>query len=214
MDIGPMLQKSKWVNGGTRKACLFYRTRRRRNIAYYNRNDNRRPKKRVDPINENIRYPEVRVIGPDGQQLGVMSSREANELALQEYGLDLFCVAPQANPPVCKILNYGKYRFEKQKSEKEARKNQRKVELKQVQLTPQIGQHDLDTKARHAREFLEDGNRVEVCVIFRGRQMAHKEVGEDVMQRFCSALEDVSVVDKEPFWEGKWYKSILAPKKK
>ncbi len=142
-----------------------------------------------------------------------MSSRAANDLAIK-YGLDLYCVAPQANPPVCKIVNYGKLRFEKQKAAKEARKNQKSTELKQVQLTPQIGQHDLDTKARHARGFIEDGNKVEVCVIFRGRQLAHKEVGEDVMKRFVDQLADISNVDKQPFWEGKWYKMILAPMKK
>lgn len=181
------------------------------NIAYYQQN--RRPEKRVDPINEHIRYPEVLVIGPNGEQLGKMSSRAANELAIK-YGLDLYCVAPNANPPVCKILNYGKFRFEKQKAAKEARKNQKSTELKQVQLTPQIGQHDLDTKARHARGFIEDGNKVEVCVIFRGRQMTHKEVGEEVMKTFVGQLADISGVDKPPFWEGKWYKCILAPLKK
>lgn len=142
-----------------------------------------------------------------------MSSRAANELAMR-YGLDLYCVAPNANPPVCKILNYGKLKFEKAKAAKEARKNQHSTELKQVQLTPQIGQHDLETKARHAREFLEDGDKVEVCVVFRGRQMAHKEVGEDVMKRFVDQLADISIIDKEPYWERKWYNAILAAKKK
>lgn len=192
---------------------LFYYSRRKQTISYYNSNDRRRPEKRYDPINEHVRYPEVRVIGPAGEQLGVMSSRAANDLAIR-YGLDLYCVAPSANPPVCKILNYGKLRFEKQKAEKEARKNQKASELKQVQLTPQIGQHDLETKARHAHEFLEAGDRVEVCVVFRGRQMTHKEVGEEVMKRFVDALADVSIIDKAPFWEGKWYNAILAPKKK
>ncbi len=169
--------------------------------------------KNQDPINENIRYPEVLVIGPEGQQLGKMSSRAANELAIK-YGLDLYCVAPQGKPPVCKILNYGKFKFEKQKAAKEAKKNQKSTELKQVQLTPQIGIHDLETKARHAREFIEDGNKVEVCVIFRGRQMSHKDLGEEVMKTFCDKLSDISGVDKPPFWEGKWYKSIIAPLKK
>ncbi len=169
--------------------------------------------KNQDPINENIRYPEVLVIGPEGQQLGKMSSRAANELAIK-YGLDLYCVAPQGKPPVCKILNYGKFKFEKQKAAKEAKKNQKSTELKQVQLTPQIGIHDLETKARHAREFIEDGNKVEVCVIFRGRQMSHKDLGEEVMKTFCDKLSDISGVDKSPFWEGKWYKSIIAPLKK
>jgi translation initiation factor IF-3 len=142
-----------------------------------------------------------------------MSSRAANELAMR-YNLDLFCVAPNANPPVCKILNYGKYRFEMQKSERLSRKNQHAAELKQIQIKPQIGEHDLETKARHAKEFLEDGNKVQVCIVFKGRQLAHKEVGEEVMKRFVDTLVDVSIIDKPAFWEGKWYECILAPKKK
>ncbi len=181
-------------------------------IAYINPN-NRRPEKRFDPINEHIRYPEVLVIGPNGEQLGKMSSRAANEVAMR-YDLDLYCVAPNANPPVCKICNYGKLRYEKEKAAKEARKNQQKTEMKQIQLTPQIGVHDLDTKARQARKFLESGDKVQVCVVFRGRQMSHKEVGEDVMKRFVDQLVEVSTIDKAPYWEGKWYNSILAPIKK
>lgn len=142
-----------------------------------------------------------------------MSSRQANELAMS-YNLDLYCVAPQANPPVCKILNYGKFRFEKQKQDRAQKRNRKSNETKQIQLTPQIGLHDLETKARKAREFLENGDKVQVCVVFKGRQMAHKEVGEDVMKKFQEILQDVSQVDKAPYWEGKWYNSILAPKKK
>ncbi len=142
-----------------------------------------------------------------------MSSRAANEIAIR-YGLDLYCVSPNAHPPVCKILNYGKYKFDQQKASRESRKNQHTNALKQVQLTPQIGQHDLETKARHARGFIEDGNKVQVCVVFRGRQLAHKEVGEEVMKRFCEILADVATVEKQPYWEGKWYDCILGPKKK
>jgi len=154
----------------------------------------------------------VLVIGPNGEQLGRMSSGAANQLAAS-YDLDLYCVAPNATPPVCKILNYGKLRFEKQKA---SRKNQRSSgnEMKQIQLRPQIGQHDLETKARKAREFLEDGIRVEACVVFRGRQLAHKEMGEEVLARFIDTLKDVATIDKAPYWEGKWYRSILAPIKK
>jgi translation initiation factor IF-3 len=153
------------------------------------------------------------VIGPNGEQLGKMTSRAANDLAIH-YNLDLYCVAPTAVPPVCKILNYGKFRFEQQKQERLSRKNQHASELKQVQLTPQIGQHDLETKARHAREFIEDGDKVQVCVVFRGRQLSHKEVGEDVMKRFIDLLADVAIIDKTPYWEEKWYDAILAPKAK
>jgi translation initiation factor IF-3 len=182
-------------------------------IPHFNPNDRRRPEKRFDPINEHIRYPEVLVIGPNGEQLGVMSSQNANKLAMS-YDLDLFCVAPNAKPPVCKILNYGKYRFEQQKQQKASKKNQKTTETKEVQLTPVIGQHDLETKARKAREFIENGNKVNCCVYFRGRQLSHKEVGEDVMNRFLALLEDVSSIDKAPFWEEKRYTVILAPSKK
>ena len=155
----------------------------------------------------------MRVIGPNGEQLGVMSSRAANDMAARQ-NLDLYCVAPNAVPPVCKILNYGKFRFEQQKQERLARKNQHVSELKQIQLSPVIGEHDVETKARKAREFLEDGDKVQVAVIFRGRQLSHKEVGEDVMNKFVALLADVSTIDKAPYWEEKWYQAILAPKKK
>lgn len=187
--------------------------RRKKNIANFNRNDRRRPEKRLDPINERIRYPEVRVIGPEGQQLGVMSSRAANSLAMS-YEMDLYCVAPNANPPVCKILDYGRFRFEQQKQERSQRKKSKGHEMKQVQLTPQIGQHDLETKAKKAREFIEEGDKVQVCVVFRGRQLAHKEVGEDVSKKFVEILNDIAQVEKPPYWEGKWYNTIVGPKKK
>lgn len=178
-------------------ATLFCYLKEESLIPYANNNNNRRPEKRHDPINENVRYPSVRVIGPDGEQLGVMSSREANSLAMS-YSLDLYCVAPNANPPVCRICNYGKVRFEKQKQEKLKKKNQKIQELKQIQLTPQIGQHDLETKARKAREFFEKGDRVEVCVVFRGRQMTHTEIGEEVMKKFNEVSADVANVEKSP----------------
>jgi translation initiation factor IF-3 len=195
------------------RRVLFIPKRRNQTISYFNPNDRRRPDKRLDPINERIRYPEVLVIGPNGEQLGKMSSYAANELAMR-YNLDLYCVAPQANPPVCKILNYGKLRFEQQKQDRLARKKQKASETKQIQLTPVIGEHDLETKARKAREFLEDGDKVQVCVVFRGRQMSHKEVGEEVMKKFLGLLADVSVVEKTPYWEDKWYDAIIGPKKK
>lgn len=140
-----------------------------------------------------------------------MSSREANELA-SRYGLDLFCVAPQANPPVCKILNYGKYRFEQQKKQKEAKRNQHIVELKQIQIHLKIGQHDLDVKAKRALEFIAEGDKVEACVVLKGREMSHKELGEELLNRFIAQLGEDVRVDKAPFWEGKWYKAILAGK--
>jgi translation initiation factor IF-3 len=155
----------------------------------------------------------VLVIGPNGEQLGKMTSRDANNLAMS-YNLDLYCVAPNANPPVCKILNYGKLRFEQQKQDRLSRKNHKASEIKQIQLTPVIGDHDLETKARKAREFLEDGDKVQICVVFRGRQMSHKEVGEEVMSKFTAQLQDVCTIEKAPYWEEKWYNAIVAPKKK
>ncbi len=142
-----------------------------------------------------------------------MSSRAAYQLA-QNYNLDLFCIAPQATPPVCKILDYGKYRFEKQKQERAAKRGNRGSELRQIQLSPSIGQHDIETKARKARELIEGGAKVLVCVVFRGRQMAHKEIGEAVLTRFQEELSDVSQIEKPAFWEGKWLKTIIGPKKK
>jgi translation initiation factor IF-3 len=142
-----------------------------------------------------------------------MSSKAAYDIAVQS-DLDLVCVAPNANPPVCKILNYGKYRFEQQKKAKENKKKQHTVEIKEIQLTPQIGQHDIDTKARAARRFLEDGNKVKVGVRFRGRQMSHVEVGQEVMDKFILTLEDIATVEKAPFMEGKWLNAVLAAKRK
>lgn len=142
-----------------------------------------------------------------------MSSSSANELAMR-YNLDLYCVAPQVNPPVCKILNYGKLRFEQQKQDRLARKNHKVSETKEIQLTPVIGVHDLETKARKAHEFLEAGSKVQVSVVFRGRQMTHKEVGEEVMKKFMELVADVSTIDKSPYWEDKWYNAVLGPKKK
>ena len=164
-------------------------------------------------VNENIRFPEVLLIGPNGEQLGVMSSREA-QFKANDYDLDLMCVAPNAKPPVCKIINYSKYRFEQQKKAKEAKKNQHTVEVKEVQLTPQIGGHDMETKARAATKFLEAGNKVKVGVRFRGRQMTHIEVGQEVMDKFIALLSEICVVEKPANMDGRWMIAILAPKRK
>lgn len=166
-----------------------------------------------DLVNELVRFPTVLLIGPNGEQLGTMSSREA-QLKANEYDLDLLCVAPNAQPPVCKIINYGKYRFEQQKKAKEARKNQHVIETKEVQLTPQIGAHDMETKARAAVKFLQDGNKVKVGVRFRGRQMTHIEVGQEVMDKFIALLSEYSVVEKPSSMDGRWMIAILAPKRK
>jgi len=166
-----------------------------------------------DLVNERVRFPSVMLIGPNGEQLGVMSSREAYQKAI-EYDLDLMCVAPNAKPPVCKILNYGKYRFEQQKKAKENKRNQQMhmVDLKEVQLTPQIGEHDLLTKANRAKEFLTHGDKVKVVVRYRGRQLAHIDVGEEVLNRFIAQLTEVSTIEKPASMEGRFMIAILASK--
>ena len=176
----------------------------------YGKKPNNQPK---DLVNELIRFPSVRLIGPEGEQLGIMSSREA-QLEANKYNLDLLCVAPTANPPVCKILNYGKYRYEQQKKAKENRKNQVRIEVKEIQLTPQIGLHDMETKARAALKFLADGNKIKVGVRYRGRQMTHLEVGEETLNKFIELLGDAAVIEKPAVMEGRWLIAILAPKKK
>lgn len=170
-------------------------------------------KKETDIVNERVRFPSVMLIGPNGEQLGVMSSREAYQKAI-EYDLDLLCVAPNAKPPVCKILNYGKYRFEMQKKAKENKRNQamHMVDLKEIQITPQIGEHDLLTKANTARKFLEDGDKVKVVVRYRGRQLAHIEVGQEVLNRFINELKEVSILEKQPSMEGRFMIAMLASK--
>ncbi len=147
-----------------------------------------------------------------------MSSRQANEIA-KSYELDLFCVAPAANPPVCKIINYGKYRYEQQKAERQQRKNSKanQAQLKEVQLHISIGEHDLQTKAKHAREFLSDGDRVNIRVVLKGREMAHKDLGEALFDRFVETLksEDLNpTLEKPASWEGKCYSSIVTSKAK
>ena len=175
-------------------------------------NGNKKPNQPKELVNENIRFSQVLLIGPNGEQLGVMSSREA-QLQANKYNLDLYCVAPNANPPVCKVLNYGKYRYEQQKKAKENRKNQTRIEIKEIQLTPQIGQHDLETKARAASKFLLEGNKVKVGVRFRGRQMAHIDVGEETLNNFIALLGENALVEKAPSMDGKWLVTVLAPNK-
>ncbi len=151
------------------------------------------------------------VIGPNGESLGKMNRFAALKKA-EEYDLDLLCVAPNANPPVCKIINYGKYRFEAQKKAKEAKKNQKIIEIKEIQLTPQIGEHDIQTKVKAAIRFLQDGNKIKVGVRFRGRQLTHVEVGEDVLNKFIDYVKDYSVIEKAPSLDGKWLTCTLASK--
>lgn len=165
-----------------------------------------------DLVNENIRFKEVLVIGPEGEQIGILLRREALEKA-NEYELDLFCVAPNAKPPVCKILDYGKYRFELQKKAKEAKKNQVVTELKPIRLSPVIDTHDFETKLKHARKWLDDGLKVKVDMRFRGRLITRLEVGKKVMRSFVEETSDIANVEKAPTLEGNMMHVILAPKK-
>ena len=176
-----------------------------------NQNRPKNDKFSVDLVNEKIHFKEVLVIGPDGESLGKMSRFNALNKA-EEYELDLLCVAPNANPPVCKIINYGKYRFESQKKAKEAKKNQKIIEIKEIQLTPTIGEHDIQTKVKAAIRFLNDGNKIKVGVRFRGRQLSHVEVGEDVLNKFIDYVKEYSVIEKAPSLDGKWLTCVLASK--
>ena len=162
-------------------------------------------------INEQIRDAQLRIIGADGAQLGVMSARDAQNLA-DEAGLDLVKIAPTAQPPVCRIMDYGKYRFEQAKREKEAKKNQRVVEIKEIRLSLNIDTHDFETKAGHAIKFLKAGNRVKVSIRFRGREMAHPEHGLETMKKFAAACEEFGTVEKPAKLEGRSMLMFLAAK--
>ena len=162
-------------------------------------------------INEEIRDKEVRVIDTTGEQLGIMKLEDAMEKAAAQ-NLDLVKIAPQANPPVCKIIDYGKFRFEQAKREKEARKNQRIVDIKEIRLSLNIDTHDFNTKAGHAQRFLKDGDKVKVSIRFRGREMGHPEHGYEIMQRFADALSEVANVEKPAKLEGRNMLMFLAAK--
>mgnify|MGYP002087295648 CR=1 FL=1 len=161
-------------------------------------------------INEEIRDKEVRVIGADGAQLGIMSSAAALEIAI-EKDLDLVKIAPGSNPPVCKIMDYGKYRFEQQKKEKEAKKNQKVVEVKETRLSLNIDTNDFNTKLNQTAKFLAAGHKVKASIRFRGREMAHSALGADVLKRFAEALPQASM-DKPPVLEGRTMSILLIPK--
>lgn len=162
-------------------------------------------------MNEEIRDKEIRVVGADGSQLGIMSPREALRIAA-EQNLDLVRIAPQATPPVCRIMDYGKYRYEQAKREKEARKNQKTVEIKEVRMSLNIDTHDFETKVGQARRFLESGNKVKVSVRFRGREMAHSEMGRGLLERFAAACAEVGNQEKPPKMEGRSLAMFLASK--
>ena len=163
-------------------------------------------------INEQIRDKEVRLIGADGEQLGIVSSKEAQRLA-DEAGLDLVKIAPTAKPPVCKIIDYGKYRYEQARKEKEAKKKQKTIELKEIRLSPNIDTNDLNTKINSAKKFIEKGNKVKVSLRFRGREMAHMNQSKYILDDFAEALADIAVVEKAPKVEGRSIGMVLAEKR-
>jgi translation initiation factor IF-3 len=162
-------------------------------------------------INEEIRDREVRVVDQNGEQLGVMSSREALALA-EERQLDLVKIAPQARPPVCKLMDYGKYRFEQSKKEREFRKNQKVITVKEVRLSATIEDHDVDVKFKNAVKFLKEGNKVKVTIRFRGRQITHSEIGRQIMTEFAERIKEYGTVDKAPQIEGRNMSMFISPK--
>lgn len=162
-------------------------------------------------INEEIRAREVRVIGSDGEQLGIMSGREAQQLAYEKH-LDLVEIAPTAKPPVCRIMDYSKYRYEQQKREKESRKKQKTFDIKEVKLRPGIEEHDFNVKFKNAVRFLEDGDKVKVTIMFRGRELSHPELGEVLLNKMAAQLKEMAVVERQPKLEGKNMIMIVAPK--
>lgn len=162
-------------------------------------------------INEEIREKEVRLISATGQQMGIMSSRAAYDEA-QKASMDLVMISPKATPPVCKVMDYGKFRFEQQKREKEAKKNQHVVEIKEIRMSPGIDVGDFNTKLRNAAKFLAEGNRVKVTVRFRGREMAHTDIGENLLLRFAEESSEVAVMDKKPILDGRHMSMMLSPR--
>ena len=162
-------------------------------------------------LNEEIRDKELRIIGVDGAQLGIMSAAEANALA-EEQGYDLVKISPNAVPPVCKIMDYSKFCFDQKKREREARKNQRVVEVKEVRMSPSIDTNDFNTKVKAALKFLSDGNRVKVSVRFRGREMAHTNLGEKLLLDFADACSEAATMEKNPKLDGRFMAMFLSPK--
>ena len=162
-------------------------------------------------INEQIRDKEIRLIDENGEQLGIVSSREAQKIA-DERKLDLVKIAPTAKPPVCRIMDYGKYKFDQAKKEKEARKKQKTVDVKELRLSPSIDTHEVQVKVKKANEFLKDGDKVKISIRFRGREIGHSKVGMQIMEDFAKATEEFGTVDKQPKMEGKSLVMFLAPK--
>ena len=182
-------------------------------MAFISRFDYRKPKQPDDLVNERVRFKEVLVIDQNGDQLGVKSSREALNIAY-DANLDLVCVAPNAKPPVCRIMDFGKYRFEQQKKAREMKKNSKVVTLKETQLSVTIDTHDKNVKLKRTLKWLEEGNKVKVAIRFRGRQLAHVDLGKKVIDDFVEECAEVGQIEKPAKLEGRTLTAILAPKKK
>ncbi|MBQ3507729.1 MAG: translation initiation factor IF-3 [Clostridia bacterium] len=161
-------------------------------------------------LNEDINLKEIRVVTADGEPLGIMSSKEALKIAYEKE-LDLVMIAPQATPPVCKIMDYGKFCFEKQKREKEAKKKQQTVELKEIQLSCRIDTHDYETKMNQAKKFLTSGNKVRVVMKFRGREMSHMAIGREILEKFLEDTKEVGSCDKKPVLDGRFMSMVISP---
>ena len=173
----------------------------------------KRDNRNTDLVNEDIRFKEVRVVGANGEQLGILSRNEALDAAYAQ-GFDLYCVAAGANPPVCKILDYGKYKFDQKKKAREAKKNQQAMELKGLRLSPVIDTHDFETKLKQVSKWLEHGDKVKIDMRFRGRMITRQDVGKEVMDKFIASLSEVAIVEKKPNLEGNIMSVVLSPKKK
>ncbi len=161
-------------------------------------------------INDQIRDREVRLVGEDGEQLGIVPLMEAQRLA-EEKQLDLVKIAPQAKPPVCKLMDYGKYRFEQARKDRELRKNQKVITLKEIRLSATIEQHDIDVKAKNAIKFLQEGDKLKVTIRFRGRQITHSEIGLEVMKRFAEIVKEYGTIERRPLVEGRNMIMMMAP---
>jgi translation initiation factor IF-3 len=162
-------------------------------------------------INWDIRAPEVRVIDPEGKQMGILAVKEAIRIA-EERGLDLVEVAPNSQPPVCRIMNYGKYKYQQSKRTQEARKHQTVIHIKEVKVRPRTEEHDFQFKLRHVKRFLDEGNKVKISILFRGREIAHPEFGKEMLNRFVEELKDIMVIEQFPRLEGRNMVMIMAPK--
>lgn len=164
-------------------------------------------------INHEIRVPRVRLIGPDGQQIGVVDTREALRIARDEWGLDLVEISPSAVPPVCKIIDSGKFKYQQKKKAQEAKKNQSVIQIKEIKFRPQTDKHDIDFKVKHIQRFLSEGNKTKLTIFFRGREMAYKSHGEELLRKIVQQLTEMAVVEQEPREEGRYLSMIIGPRR-